>query len=89
MKAIVYREFGKPREALRLEDIERPVPKDDEVLVRVHAASVNPVDVHVLGSRIVRMMTQSPTRGLRATLRMSATASGHPHPQRLDERQPR
>jgi NADPH:quinone reductase-like Zn-dependent oxidoreductase len=63
MKAIVYRECGTPREVLTFEEIERPVSKDDEVLVRVHAASVNPVDLHILGSRLVRRMTQSPTPG--------------------------
>ena len=45
MKAIVYRCYGSP-DVLRLEDVARPVPADNEVLVKVHAASVNPLDWH-------------------------------------------
>ncbi len=47
MKAIVYRKYGSP-DILELQDIGKPVVKDDEVLVRVHAASVNPLDWHLL-----------------------------------------
>jgi NADPH:quinone reductase-like Zn-dependent oxidoreductase len=43
MKAIQMHAFGGP-EVLEFEDIARPEPKPDEVLVKVHAASVNPVD---------------------------------------------
>src|SRR5215510_8304312 len=43
MKAIVIHEYGGP-EVLKYEDIPRPEPKDDELLIRVIAAGVNPVD---------------------------------------------
>lgn len=48
MKAIVQQEYGSPDEVLELQDIVKPVVKDDEVLVRVHAASVHPDVWHVV-----------------------------------------
>jgi NADPH:quinone reductase-like Zn-dependent oxidoreductase len=45
MKAIVYRCYG-PAEVLELETVEKPAPTDDEILVRVRAAAVNPLDWH-------------------------------------------
>ncbi|HEX4814991.1 MAG TPA: NAD(P)-dependent alcohol dehydrogenase [Nonomuraea sp.] len=47
MKAFVLRSFGPPS-ALELVDIDRPVPRDDEVLVRVRATSVQPYDWHLM-----------------------------------------
>jgi len=43
MKAIVYTQYGPP-DVLQLQDIEKPLPREDEVLVRVHAASINALD---------------------------------------------
>jgi NADPH:quinone reductase-like Zn-dependent oxidoreductase len=45
MKAIVYEKYGSP-DVLELKEIDRPVVKDDQVLVKVHAGSVNPLDWH-------------------------------------------
>jgi NADPH:quinone reductase-like Zn-dependent oxidoreductase len=47
MKAIVYRCYGSA-DVLKLESIPKPVPADDRVLVKVHAASVNPLDWHYM-----------------------------------------
>jgi NADPH:quinone reductase-like Zn-dependent oxidoreductase len=47
MKAVVYCDYGTSG-VLRLEDVEKPVPADDQVLVRVRAASVNPLDWHYM-----------------------------------------
>jgi NADPH:quinone reductase-like Zn-dependent oxidoreductase len=45
MKGVVRHCYGSP-EVVRYEDIARPTPKDNEVLVKVHAASANPLDWH-------------------------------------------
>ncbi len=43
MKTVVYSKFGSP-DVLRLKDVERPVPGDRQLLIKVRAASVNPYD---------------------------------------------
>jgi len=57
MKAIVYTKYG-PHDVLQLTEIERPVPKDNEVLVKVQAASLNAYDWHMLRAKpfLVRLM---------------------------------
>jgi NADPH:quinone reductase-like Zn-dependent oxidoreductase len=47
VKAIVNTKYGSP-DVLRLEEIEKPTPRDNEVLIEVHAASVNAADWHVM-----------------------------------------
>jgi NADPH:quinone reductase-like Zn-dependent oxidoreductase len=56
MKAIVYCDYGLPN--LKLEDVEKPVPNDDQILVKVRAASVNPYDWHFIEGtpKIMRLM---------------------------------
>ncbi len=47
MKAIVYHSYGSP-DVLQFEEVEKPAPRDDEVLIKVSAASVNAADWHLL-----------------------------------------
>lgn len=47
MKAIVYTEYGSP-DVIQFKEVEKPVPNDNEVLIKVHAASVNAADWHYL-----------------------------------------
>ncbi len=56
MKAIVYCDYGLAN--LKLEDVEKPVPNDDQILVKVRAASVNPYDWHFIEGtpKIIRLM---------------------------------
>jgi NADPH:quinone reductase-like Zn-dependent oxidoreductase len=57
MKAVVCTEYGPP-DVLKIEEVEKPTPKDDEVLVKVQAASINALDWHSLTADIflVRLM---------------------------------
>ncbi|MHA2321551.1 MAG: alcohol dehydrogenase catalytic domain-containing protein [Candidatus Thorarchaeota archaeon] len=62
MKAVVREVYGPP-EVLELREIEKPVPKDDEILMKVHAASVNQADAH--GLRGTPFMARIVLGGLR------------------------
>ena len=54
MKAIIYTKYGGP---LQIKDVEKPIPKDDEVLVKVHAVSINDWDDGLLrGDFINRLL---------------------------------
>src|SRR5213596_1728383 len=59
IKAIVHCEYGSP-DVLKLEDVEKPVPNDNQLLVKVRAASVNPLDLTIRGPWLIR-----PVLGLR------------------------
>jgi len=50
MKAAIYTQSG-PSAVVQITDVEKPVPTDDEVLIRVRAASVNPRDYHLMKGR--------------------------------------
>lgn len=57
MKAIQYTEYGSP-DVLQLKEVEKPTPNEDEVLIRIHAASLNAYDWHFLTADIflIRLM---------------------------------
>src|SRR5437762_13820888 len=59
IKAIVNCEYGSP-DVLKLENVEKPVPNDNQLLIRVRAASVNPLDLTIRGPWMIR-----PLLGLR------------------------
>lgn len=58
MKAIVCTKYGSP-DVLQLQEVEKPAPADDEVLVKIHAASVNAGDWHIMRGKpfLARMLT--------------------------------
>jgi NADPH:quinone reductase-like Zn-dependent oxidoreductase len=49
MRAVVHDRY-EPPDVLRLEDVERPVPTEDEVLVKIYATTVNRTDCHRRGA---------------------------------------
>jgi NADPH:quinone reductase-like Zn-dependent oxidoreductase len=58
MKAIVYSSYGPP-DVLRLEDIPKPSPGDDDAVIRVRASTVNPADWHFMRGKpyLIRLMS--------------------------------
>src|SRR5215471_1296525 len=75
MKAIVYSEYGGP-EVIRVADIDVPVPADDEILVRVHAAAVNPLDWHLTRGTPFPLRAMTGFRAPKKTLRLGADFAG-------------
>ncbi len=61
MRAIVRDEYGSP-DVLRMSEIDKPLMGDDDVLVRVHAASVNPYDWHMMTGKPYLVRTQAGLR---------------------------
>jgi NADPH:quinone reductase-like Zn-dependent oxidoreductase len=49
MKAVIWTKYGSP-DGLKLQDVDKPVPNDDEVLIKVHAASVTTADIELRNS---------------------------------------
>jgi len=56
MKAIVHTRYGPP-DVLQFSEVAKPIPVDDEVLIRIYAASVNPLDRYVMrGAPLIRLI---------------------------------
>jgi NADPH:quinone reductase-like Zn-dependent oxidoreductase len=57
MKAIVYRQYGSP-DVLKLEEVEKPTPAANQLLIKVHDASLNPLDWHFMRGKPYIMRLQ-------------------------------
>jgi NADPH:quinone reductase-like Zn-dependent oxidoreductase len=66
MKAAVYTRYGPP-DVVHITDVEKPVPKDDEVLIKVRAACVNPLDWHFMRGAPYFIRTQTGLRNPKDT----------------------
>ena len=56
MKAIVHTQYGSP-DVLQFKDVEKPLPQDHQLLIEVHAASVNTLDLAIRGALLARLFT--------------------------------
>jgi NADPH:quinone reductase-like Zn-dependent oxidoreductase len=56
MNAIIHTQYGSP-DILQFKEVEKPVPRDNEVLIKVHAASVNTLDLALSGPLLARIIT--------------------------------
>src|SRR6266699_7042308 len=81
MKAIVWTQYGPP-EVLQFKEVAKPAPKDNEVLVKVHAASVNTLDLAMRGPLLARIITggllKPKTRDSELTWRVGLKRSAAP-----------
>src|SRR5258706_988546 len=93
MKAIVYTKYGPP-DVLQFKEVEKPSPKDGEILVKIHAASVNALDRHALRSRpfLIRIISgnglrkpKEPRLGADIAGRLEAVGTNVTHVQPGDE----
>jgi NADPH:quinone reductase-like Zn-dependent oxidoreductase len=74
MRAITYRDYGAP-DVLELSEMAVPAPGDDQVLIRVRAASVNPYDWHFMRGKPYFVRAQAGLRGPKET-RLGADVAG-------------
>jgi NADPH:quinone reductase-like Zn-dependent oxidoreductase len=58
MKAILFTKYGSP-DAIELKDVEKPIPQDHQLLIKVYAASINALDRHALNSKPALMRIMS------------------------------
>jgi len=78
MKAAIYTRYGGP-DAVEIADVEKPVPKDNEVLIRVRAAAINPADWRLLRGvpQIFRMLFRLRGPTVAEPSRLGHDVAGH------------
>jgi NADPH:quinone reductase-like Zn-dependent oxidoreductase len=76
MRAIVYDEYGAPDDVLELREIDKPAIGDNEVLVRIRAASANPYDWHMLRGLPYPMRVMTGIRKPRGTTVLGSDMAG-------------
>jgi NADPH:quinone reductase-like Zn-dependent oxidoreductase len=77
MQAIVHRRYGPPLDVLKLEEIDKPVPGDGEVRIRIRAASLNPLDRGFITGQPfpLRLMRKMPVPGADAAGEVEAVGA--------------